>query len=274
MRNGDMPTLEVLAAEMIRAQDQAEQLPRFSGCYPQLTTTQAYEIANHIHASRVAKGQVSVGRKIGFTNADLWPRFGVTAPIWSHIYADNLIHAEDNRLICSLAGFTEPRIEPEIIFCFKSAPEQGMLASDILACVDWIAHGFEIVQSHFPNWQFQASDTIIDAGLHAALLVGAKIPVAKLGNSLEQDIAEFEVALCCEGECQDRGKGSNVLGSPIKAISHLLQVLADSSQMATIEAGEIITTGTLTQVLPVKAGETWHTEIRGIGLPGLSVRFV
>lgn len=44
--------------------------------------------------------------------------------------------------------------------------------TDILACIDWIAHGIEIVQSHFRDWRFQAPDAIADVTLQVMLLVG------------------------------------------------------------------------------------------------------
>ena len=40
-----------------------------------------------------------------------------------------------------------------------------------------------------------------------------------------------------------------------------------------LAAGEIVTTGTLTRALPVSAGETWTTELTGVGLDGIFVRF-
>jgi 2-keto-4-pentenoate hydratase len=41
------------------------------------------------------------------------------------------------------------------------------------ACIDWIAHGIEIVQSHFPGWKFQAADTIADWALHGRSFLGS-----------------------------------------------------------------------------------------------------
>ena len=40
-----------------------------------------------------------------------------------------------------------------------------------------------------------------------------------------------------------------------------------------LTAGEIVTTGTLTRALPVAAGEAWTTELIGVGLDGIRVRF-
>ena len=40
-----------------------------------------------------------------------------------------------------------------------------------------------------------------------------------------------------------------------------------------LAAGEIVTTGTLTRALPVSGGETWTTELTGVALDGVCVRF-
>jgi len=48
---------------------------------------------------------------------------------------------------------------------------------------------------------------------------------------------------------------------------------AKQSDAAPLAAGELISTGTLTDAHPVAPGETWSTEIRGIGLEGLEVTF-
>jgi hypothetical protein len=40
-----------------------------------------------------------------------------------------------------------------------------------------------------------------------------------------------------------------------------------------LAAGEIVTTGTLTRALPVSVGETWTTELTGVALDGICVRF-
>jgi 2-oxo-3-hexenedioate decarboxylase len=51
-----------------------------------------------------------------------------------------------------LVGLAEPRIEPEIVFKLAGAPSLGMGEEALLGSIDWVAHGFEIVQSIFPGW--------------------------------------------------------------------------------------------------------------------------
>ena len=76
-----------------------------------------------------------------------------------------------------LAGLAEPRIEPEIVFGLARAPAQGMDDAALIGCVEWVAHGFELVQSIFPNWKFSPADTVAANGLHGALLIGPRHPV-------------------------------------------------------------------------------------------------
>jgi 2-oxo-3-hexenedioate decarboxylase len=139
-----------------------------------------------------------------------------------------------------------------------------------------MAHAYEIVHTSFRDWKFQAADTIAAFGLHGVLIVGTPRYVrtaAGLNRDLVKELKGFKVSLFCNGELRDSGAGTNVLGSPLLALSHLVEVLATLPQHKPLREGEIITTGTLTAALPIKAGETWTTAFTGLDLPGLSVRF-
>ena len=72
---------------------------------------------------------------------------------------------------------------------------------------------------------------------------------------------------------QAHGGGANVLDSPLLAAAALLAVLTNQPHFEPIQAGEIVTTGTLTPLVAIHAGETWSTELSGIKLDGLRVQF-
>jgi 2-keto-4-pentenoate hydratase len=264
---------ETLAREMKGAMDRARQIAPFSPRVPAFDEDAAYEVAHLVHQARLREGAKPVGRKIGFTNRHIWDEYGVYQPIWGWMYESTVAYVERMPGVCRLAGLAEPRIEPEIVLHFRSAPPPQADAAAILACVDWIAHGFEIVQSHFPGWKFTAADTIADNGLHGRLLVGPPKRVEELGADVLERLARFTIALSCDGRVRERGGGANVLGSPLAAVAHLLAVLARAPIAAPLAAGEIVTTGTLTRALPVAPGETWSTTLDGIALPGLAVQF-
>jgi 2-oxo-3-hexenedioate decarboxylase len=63
------------------------------------------------------------------------------------------------------------------------------------------------------------------------------------------------------------------VGWTVSALRHLIDVLARDQVNPPLAAGEIVTTGTLTRALPVSGGETWTTELIGVGLDGICVRF-
>jgi 2-oxo-3-hexenedioate decarboxylase len=145
---------------------------------------------------------------------------------------------------------------------------------DVLACVDWIAPGFEIVQSPFPDWKFKAPDCTAACALHGALVVGSPVAVtAESRVALAAMLPVFAVTLSRGDTVVDRGVGANVLKSPALALAHLARVLAELPQFPPLVAGEIVTTGTLTDAWPVVPGETWSSDYGALGLAGMTLTF-
>jgi 2-oxo-3-hexenedioate decarboxylase len=152
--------------EALRAIDRAGRLEPFSERVTGFDLIEAYRVMASLHGKRVARGERPAGRKIGFTNRTIWDEYGVFAPMWGYIYDTTLFELANTQHV-DLSKFAEPRIEPEIAFGFARMPEAGMDERQLLDCVDWAAHGFEVVQSHFPDWKFTAADTVAVAGAHA-----------------------------------------------------------------------------------------------------------
>jgi 2-oxo-3-hexenedioate decarboxylase len=268
---GDASDPGLIVREMKAAQDGAGQIEPFTARFDDFDNAAAYDVARRIHRARIEEGWTPVGRKIGFTNAEMWALYGVREPIWGPMYDRTVVFTSGAPAQCDLSRFTEPRIEPEVVLRFHATPSVAGDPVELLACIDWIAHGFEVVQSHFPGWRFGAPDAIADGSLHAALFVGEPRSVGSLGANLASDLQHFEVVLACDGAVRERGRGANVLGSPLTAAAHLVAVLA--RQGVPLQAGELVTTGTLTQALPVLPGQTWTTELTGIALPGPALTF-
>ena len=265
--------LSALAREMKAAQDTARQIPPFTGRLEGFDLAAAYEVAHLIHRSRLEEGATPIGRKIGFTNPDMWAQYGVCEPIWAFIYDSTVTQLQKPQATCSLERFAEPKIEPEIVLHFRAPPRSGATLDEVLDAVDWVAHGFEIVQSHFAGWKFRAPDTVADWALHGALFVGPPQPLAGLGDDPIAALRSFSLSLSRDGQHVESGNGSNVLGSPLAAISHLASVLNRQTDVAPLRAGEIVTTGTVTRAQAVGPGEVWQSEIQGIALPGLEIEF-
>lgn len=262
-----------IAGEVLAALDRRTQIAPFTSRLEHFDVEAAYRVAREVRALRIARGERPLGRKIGFTNRTIWAEYGVWGPIWGDIYDATVSNLAQGVGRLSLRGLVEPRIEPEIVFGLERAPEAGMDESELLHCIAWIAHGFEIVQSIFPGWKFEAADTVAAFGLHGALLIGPRHAVAPAFGAWRSSLATFEIDLARDGVAIDHGHAANVLDGPLSALRHLVQLLARDRDCAALSAGEIVTTGTLTRAFPVAPGETWSTVLHAIDLPPIRVRF-
>ena len=64
-----------------------------------------------------------------------------------------------------------------------------------------------------------------------------------------------------------------MLDGPLQALGFLLDTLANDPSAAPIGENEIVTTGTLTDAVPIRPGERWTTRLDGIDLPGATITF-
>src|SRR5712671_4516870 len=104
----DAPTtrnLSAIADRLIAAQDGANTLPPITAGMPDFSVADAYAVLGDIEARRRAQGWRAVGRKIGFTNRTIWPRYGVWRPMWAHMWAHSVHFAREGRASLALAPF-------------------------------------------------------------------------------------------------------------------------------------------------------------------------
>jgi 2-oxo-3-hexenedioate decarboxylase len=264
--------VEAIAAEILAAADRHAQIAPLSGRVAGFGLDAAYAVTAAVRRLRVARGERPVGRKIGFTNRTIWAEYGVYAPIWGDMYDTTVMTLAASGGAVNVAALAEPRIEPEIAFGLARAPEPGMDETALLGCIEWVAHGFEIVQSLFPGWRFAAADTVAAFGLHGAYRLGPKHPVR--GGGWLNALASFDIALARNGAVVERGRAADVLDGPLTALRHLVGLLAVDPANPPLAAGEIVTTGTLTRALPVAPGERWSTAIDGLPVAGIEMRVV
>ncbi|QDD67029.1 4-oxalocrotonate decarboxylase [Herbaspirillum seropedicae] len=270
------------AHQLLDARAQSKVIPRISESEP-LSVEDAYEIAHNIRNIRVAQGEQPIGRKIGFVVRKNWERYGIIddarIPTWAPMYDTTVRFAEDNHGLQSLTGAVQPRIEPEIVFKLGKTPAPDASLEELADCLEWMAHGFEIVVCPFPKWEFTVADSIAAFGLHGTLIVGEPHVLSSASrHHLPQILASASVSLSCSTESASvlRAAGfcNDEMDSPLHALWHLHQLLQKQTRFRKLQAGEIITTGTWTDACPIEPGQTWTTAFSGVTLPGLTVSFV
>jgi 2-oxo-3-hexenedioate decarboxylase len=263
-----------IASRLIAAYDSATTLAPITASDADFDVTAAYAVLREIEARRRAQGWIRVGRKIGFTNRTIWPRYGVYQPMWASTWTHTVHRATHGRARLSLDRFVQPRVEPEVVFKLRSVVPGEADATAALACVEWLAPGFEIVQSHFPDWKFAAADCTAAFGLHGALVVGTPVALTDANRAkIAAALPVFTLGLSRGRAPVDRGIGANVLDGPAHALAHLARLLSAQPDSPPLAAGELVTTGTLTDAWPVARGETWSSHYGALGLAGITLSF-
>lgn len=234
----------------------------------------AYAAQLEVRRLRIERGEQPKGFKVGFTNRAIWPRYGVDGPVWATVWNTTLSHCEGSGEV-RLGRSCQPRVEPEAVFGIARTPPAQASLAELFDCLDWVAPGFEIVQSHSPGWKFKAADTVADGGLHAHLLVGSRKAVSEIASSheaFEQALAGCQLVLRRGAQEVERGRGANVLDGPLHALHHFLRELRACPGAPDLQPGDVVTTGTWTDAWPVAPGERWKADFAA-PLSPLEVRF-
>jgi 2-keto-4-pentenoate hydratase len=101
--------LDAIADDVITSLMSRRQITTFSSSPRGFTLAEAYRVVPRLRAAFEARGDKIVGRKIGFTNAEMWKVHGVEAPIWGYC-TDRTVRELADTPRLSLAEFSEPRI--------------------------------------------------------------------------------------------------------------------------------------------------------------------
>jgi len=250
--------------DLLHHADTATPWPVASGSVAQGNVAQAYHLALQVRALRQARGEQPAGIKIGFTNRSLWPLYDVHQPIWGTVWNTtcHTLNAQGQGS-ATLAALHQPRLEPEVVFGMRHTPPPHATLDELYQAVAWLAPGFELVQSHLPDWRFVIADTAADSGLHGQLWIGPRTPSAPFAANAEQlaqRLAQASVNLFCNNTPVHTGYGAAVLDSPLHALQHVVKVLAECPGAPALQAGDVVTTGTWTDAPPIEAGQTWRAQ--------------
>jgi 2-keto-4-pentenoate hydratase len=237
--------------------------------------TAGYAVEAELVRLRRASGRTTVGRKVGFANKALWRVLKLDTLVWANMYDDTVRYADGNVASLSLATRISPKIEPEIVFKMKRALSGDVEPAQVLEAVEWLALGFEIIDCVFADWTFQPADFVAAFGFHAALVVGEPQPVERRTiPTLVDQLPRFTVRLLKDGQLVEEGSGRNSLRSPALCLGQLASSITRQPGAEPLAAGELVSSGTLTESRPIAAGETWTAVVEGIDLPALTLRAV
>ena len=260
------------ARELLAARDGARGLETVTGSDPGFTVEDGYAVADEARRLRIARGERPLGYKIGFTNRGIWARYGVFGPVWGPVWDSTVERVDNGEASVSLTPFCAPRLEPEIMFGIARTPAVGAGLPELFDCIEWVAHGYEIVDTHFAGWRFAAADTVADFALHGRLFVGPRVPAARFDRQrVAAELAAIRVVLACDGHDVEEGVADIVLDGPLHALRLWVDAMAVQPQRWPIVAGDIVTTGTITDAAPLTPGQRWQTRLSDPRFAGMTL---
>lgn len=230
---------------------------------PSLSIDDAYAISLEFLALRRKDGERVVGKKIGVTSKAVQDMLGVHQPDfgfltdWMHIKGDIDIDAK---------ALIAPRAEAEIAFVLKEGlAGPGITAEQVIAATDYIAPCFEIVDSRIRDWKISIVDTVADNASCGVFILGE----AK-ADPRDHDLPSLYVTVTKNGAPLSEGYGSAVQGDPAQAVAWLANTLG--AYGVTLDAGDIILSGSLVPLEPAAKGDLFEMTLHGVGT--CSARFV
>lgn len=227
-----------------------------------ITIEDAYHIQQRMIGRRVEKGERIVGKKIGVTSAAVMNMLGVGQPDFGYML-DGMIYGDGAAI--DAATLIQPKAEGEIAFVLKKdLMGPGVSASDVLAATEGVMACFEIVDSRITDWKIKIQDTVADNASCGVFVLGDRMV-----DPYAVDLRTCGMVLEKNGEIVVTGAGAATMGSPVNAVVWLANTLGKLG--IPLKAGEVILSGALGAMVPVKAGDNLRVTIGGIG--GCSVRF-
>ena len=230
--------------------------------YTNMTVDDGYRIQQRMVGRRLTEGDKIVGKKIGVTSRVVQQALGVPRPDFGYLLSSMIA---DQVASVSFDSLIQPKAEGEIAFVLKrDLCGPFVTNADVLAATEGVMACFEIVDSRIDDWKIKIQDTVADNASCGVFVLGSqlvdprKIDLNLCGMVLEQN-----------GEVVATGAGAAALGSPVNAVAWLANALGQYG--IPLRAGEVILSGSLAAMIPVKRGDRFRMQIGGIG--DCSVRF-
>jgi 2-oxo-3-hexenedioate decarboxylase len=268
--------IHALALELTAALTERRALSTPPSSRDGLDLSTAFAVERELVRMRRSEDHQTVGVKVGYANRAMWRMLELDTLVWAHMYDDTVRYASANVATLSIARTISPKIEPEIVFKMKAPLSAGITeAAAALEAVEWLALGFEIIDSPYADWKYQPADFVAAYGLHVALIVGEPRPVTATSISeLVEQLPKFKVRLSKDGQLVDEGSGRNSLRSPALCLAELASAMAKQDGTEPLAAGDLVSSGTLTESTLIQPGATWTASVEGIALPTLALALV
>jgi 2-keto-4-pentenoate hydratase len=214
-----------------------------------------YAVQTIVHA-RGSEGRRRVGRKIGLTSPAVQQQMGVDTPDFGVLFAD-MAYGDSEPI--PFGDLLQPRVEAEVAFVLGADLTGDATEPELIRAIDVVVPAIEVVDSRIADWDISIFDTVADNASAGVFVTGGS------PRSLRDvdDLGASEMTLTVDGEVVSSGTGAACLGHPLHAVAWLAKAVAERGEP--LRAGELVLSGSLGALVPVRPGLTYDAHISGLG---------
>lgn len=253
--------LNVIANEIYIHQKNASQMEKISMRY-QLNIMDAYKIQEINMEKELLDGNQFVGWKMGLTSLAKQQSVGVNQPIYGRLLKSMEMSNEE----LLLEGLIHPRVEPEFAFLLNKKLEgNNVTEEEVWQATEAIMPALEVIDSRYKNFSFNLLDVVADNASSAKFFIHEQ---RYAPNQFQWENIQVQMKL--NGEVVQEGKGSDVMGHPVRSLVELVKMLHSSGLC--IEPGMIVLTGGITEAIHILTGDLIEVHFEELGKIDLSVK--
>jgi len=261
----DEQKTQAFADELYDALRNQQMIEPLTDREPNMTIEDAYAVSAALLDKRIKlDGEKIIGKKIGVTSKAVQNMLGVYQPDFG--YLTDAMVIDESEVLSITEKMIQPKAEGEIAFILKhDLIGPGVNVSDVLRATDFIVPCFEIVDSRVKDWKIKIQDTVADNASCGYFLLGNQAV-----DPRSVDLSTCGMVVELNGQVISTGSGAAALdASPLSCVVWLANTLGKFG--VSLKAGEVILSGSLVPLQPVKAGDYMSVSIGGVGRT--SVRF-
>jgi 2-keto-4-pentenoate hydratase len=251
-------TIEAWSGAIYQAQRDKERIQAPSGSFGGLSTHDAYEVQARVAAKRVSAGERHVGWKVGATSFSILEQYKdqIDGPSYGRLMSGTTFSDPNEIRADDYFGIA---VEPEIGIVLKSALRgPGITNVDVLEAASGVVAAIEILDGRLQPETAELADGIADNAFHGASILGTLMQPAR-----GFDFVHEGAILRRNGKLAGSACGVEALGNPLSVVSWLANELAKHGRQ--LEAGHVISTGSLTAACPANAGDIIEASFANLG---------
>ena len=218
----------------------------------------AYAIQALVVEGLVSEGESAIGYKCACTSEIAQEALAIDRPVFGRLLSHT---TSPSGVALPADGFTHRVIEAEYgIRVGRDVAEQdgGHTASSIANYIEAVIPSIEIVDYRYADWSVGALPVAADNAIHGWWIEGQ--PVTDWQGI---DLESGEVSVRSNGKVITTGSGANVLGHPLNVLAWLADELPRFGRQ--LRAGDLVTTGVVTDVFEANAGDVIAADFTGLG---------